>query len=350
MGRPAILTLCVVAAFGCAKEQVRGGGGCHTNADCHSGFVCDPSTGACRSPFTTCMSDADCPENTFCNSAEGNCIDSAHCTADVQCPFDSICDTTVFQCVPGCHEAGDCNLGKVCRCKDGTVPASDGGSCETGLCLTGTCDDDTDCDYGDLCEPDDMGINRCVLDTRGPYCQGCAYEPGAITHCGNDAANFCLVDRKVDYYMTYCGVDCSQGQACPFGYSCQNVLILTRGLCQQDSDCPVTGPPCTSLLDCEGARCDLATGHCAGKCSFNEDSLQGYCTCTSDADCPTDSCDVTSRTCTLSRQPCTLNGDECSHQIYCSKAPDKSACYIGANCKPSLGLTCTQVLAGTPTP
>jgi hypothetical protein len=188
-----------------------------------------------------------------------------------------------------------------------------------------------------------------VKDTRGPYCGGCTYEPGQVNHCDGQA-NFCLVDRKVDYYMTYCGVDCSLGQQCPFGYDCENVLLLTSGLCSVDTDCPTTGGPCASDTDCEGARCNADAGRCAGKCSYNEDSLQGFCTCTQDSDCPTDSCNATSRTCSLTQKTCTLDGNECSHAVYCSKAPDKAACYVGANCKPSLGLTCVQTLAGTPTP
>jgi hypothetical protein len=112
----------------------------------------------------------------------------------------------------------------------------------------------------------------------------------------------------------------------------------------------MNGPPCQSDADCPGARCDLTNLRCAGKCSFNEDSVRGYCTCTSNADCPQDSCDVTSRTCTLTGIPCTLEGGECANAIYCAVANDQAACFIGENCKPSLGLTCVQVLAGTPTP
>jgi hypothetical protein len=308
--------------------------------------------GACEA-LLGCESTSDCPSGTFCDTATGSCVDDANCTRDVQCPLNQICDTVTFRCVNGCYESGDCQLGHVCHCGDGTSPAPDGGaSCSLGQCVSGYCDNETDCDYGDLCEPvdEDGGLSECVLDTRGPYCQGCSYEPGQVTHCGTDPENFCLLDRKVSYYMTYCGVDCAEGQQCPFGYDCQKVLILTHAFCHQDSDCPVNGPPCQSDADCLGSRCDLTAMKCAGKCSFNEDSLQGYCTCTQDSDCPQDACDVTSRTCTLTGIPCTLGGNECAGAIYCSKSATQAACYIGANCKPSLGLTCVQVLAGTPTP
>jgi hypothetical protein len=332
--------------WACSTAVVHGG--CKTTADCRSGFVCIVGTGACEAPIG-CESTADCPIGTFCDYKIGSCLDTAHCTRDVQCAFGQICDTQRYLCVPGCREVGDCHLSEVCRCPDGSDPGADGGGCAVGQCEAGFCDDQTFCDYGDLCLPDEDGQKRCTKDLRGPYCGGCSYEPGTINHCG-DGSNFCLLDRKVNYYRTYCGVDCSQGQICPFGYECLNVLILTHSFCSKDADCPANGEACLSDADCVGARCDAATGRCAGKCSFNEDSARGYCTCTTDDECPQDSCDVTSRTCTLTKQPCSLAGNECAHSIFCSRSAAKSACYIGKNCKPSLGLTCEQVLGGTPTP
>lgn len=344
MWRAALLLFAATMAA-CSQPVVRGG--CKTTADCQSGFVCQPATGACEAPLG-CESTLDCPTGSFCEPRSGSCIDNAHCTRDVQCAVGQICDPQRFVCVAGCRQAGDCKLSDVCHCADGTNAGGDGGSCSIGQCQAGLCDDETYCDYGDLCLPDEFdGQKRCTKDLRGPYCGGCAYEPGTINRCG-DGANFCLLDRKVNYRHTYCGVDCSQGQQCPFGYDCLKVLILTRSFCSSDSDCPANGEACGSDDDCVGARCDHASGRCAGKCSFNEDSARGYCTCTTDSECPTDSCDVTSRTCTLTKQPCSLNGNECNHSIFCSRAPEKSACYIGWNCKPALGLTCEQVLAGTP--
>lgn len=336
----------VAAAAACAKSSSTTG--CQSNTDCPASFQCNHTSGVCQLA-AGCETSFDCPSGTFCDTANGNCVDNSHCTEDIQCPFDEICDTTNYVCISGCYSSGDCNLGQICQCSDGTSLSLDGGDCPLGECISGFCQDETDCNYGDLCVGPDGGPDTCQADTRGPFCGGCSYVPGQVSHC-DGAANFCLLDRKVDFFMTYCGVNCSQGQSCPFGYSCQNVVILTNGLCQVDTDCAPTGGPCTSDSDCEGARCDADAGACAGICQFNEDSLQGFCTCTTNSDCPQDTCDTTSRTCSITQQPCTLGGDECANAIYCSKSPGIAACYIGANCKPALGLTCQQTLAGTPVP
>ncbi len=345
-----------VFATACSRDAVHGR--CTANSDCAVGFECDASSGSCHcttdaacgvdefcngyscQKHVACDSTYDCPKGSICDTKTGNCIDPSHCTADVQCPMGQICDTTSFECVPGCHDESDCLLGQVCRCGTNST-------CALGECVGDTCNTDSNCHFGERCIPDLNDVKGCVKDTRGPYCGGCAYEPGQVTHCGDDAANFCLLDRKVNYFHTYCGVDCSAGQACPWGYMCRDILILTHSLCTADTDCPAHGGACETDRDCPQARCDPATKKCAGKCSFNEDSKKGFCTCVADSECPADQCDTTTRLCAISKKPCTPDGLECGHTIYCVNTSTRAACFIGRNCVPALGYTCDMLL-GSP--
>lgn len=326
---------------------------CAQNSDCDPNFACNLETGVCQCSSDAacadgefcngvtcqvrigCTTSFDCPPNTFCDVTSGLCLDEERCTEDVQCPFGQICDTVSFQCVDGCRTAGDCQLGQVCHCPD------EASSCAVGICEGNSCDDDSFCRYGEMCVSED-GKNVCRRDERGPYCGSCANTPGSPDACGA-GPNFCLLDRKVTYYRTYCGVDCNKGQACPNGYECRPILILTRSFCQKDTECPAIGPTCTNDSDCPGARCDPEKKRCAGKCSFNEDSQQGYCTCTQDGDCPNDKCDSASGQCLITKKLCRPGHDEDCGTIYCRATATRAACEIGRNCTPVDGLTCEAI-------
>lgn len=359
-GKTLIAGLIAVLALGsCTHDVLRTL--CATNADGPAGFVYDADSGACLCGSDAactsgercnragrcqarvgCESSLDCPAGTFCDRTSGECLEDEVCTEDIHCPLGEVCDALRYRCVPGCRETGDCPLGGVCRCTNG----SDAG-CRIGRCEAFSCDDDSFCRYGERCVPgeDPSGPKRCVKDERGPFCGGCELDPGSFTRCpgAEEDANFCLLDRKVSFYRTYCGVDCSQGQACPWGFECRNILILTSALCTEDADCPARGPACASDADCPAGRCDAATGRCGGKCSYNEDSKRGYCTCSSDGECPRDTCDPGSRRCRITRKPCSIDGDECSRAIYCVNMGDRAACLIGKNCAPGEGITCEDV-------
>lgn len=347
---PAFLLLALAA---CAEPQLRTL--CASDDECGENRICDLESGSCRCANDVacgpdeycngrtcqrrvgCDTTLDCPEDTFCDLTTGRCLERDRCTTDVQCQVGQICDTIRFECVPGCRDAGDCLLRQVCRCEN------DAESCAIGACEGNLCDDDSFCHYGELCEPDAAGEKHCVRDGRGPYCEGCQLTPGSYSRCPGDGPNFCLLDRKVTFRRTYCGVDCSEGQRCPWGYTCRNILVLTGALCGSDADCSANGPTCASDADCPGARCDPTSGRCGGKCSFNEDSKQGFCTCSADSECPRDTCDAVTGRCAITRRPCSAGGNECERAIYCVNLGTRAACLIGRNCVPEDGLQCEDV-------
>ena len=319
---------------------------CTSDSACPTGQFCNLS-GDCQATVG-CYTNDDCPTDLFCDVTQNKCIEKNRCTSDIDCPIGTLCNLVDFRCEPGCHVDGDCPLKQVCRC-----PASDP-NCKVGQCKTGLCDDQSFCGWQQLCEQDpNVKDSVCVTDTRGPYCQECQLAPGqGIGGACDGAKNYCLVDTSIPGGRgAFCGVDCGSGQACPNGFACDYVVILTSALCYGDADCQPTGGACQTDADCPGGRCAIAAGQtqgrCAGKCIIHEGGAagSGFCSCVQDADCPTDSCDTTSRVCSLTRKACQLNGDQCAGQLSCVNINGVGGCVIGKNCAPIDGVTCAMVRA-----
>ncbi len=192
------------------------------------------------------------------------------------------------------------------------------------------------CQFKQLCI-DDAGT--CVSDfdpDRRPYCEPC----GGAT-CGT-GANFCVQSGL----GSFCGADCSAGQACPAGYECQDVRVVnTNHACAPSNPFCISnkGQPCSGPEDCPRGVC-ASDGFCAGECLRDAPgSTKGHCSCLVDDDCAQDVC--TSGVCSVSRGPCDA-GIPCP-RVHCVALPTESglrgACHVGQNCLPAPGLTCAQV-------
>lgn len=372
---------------------------CTADTQCKPGFSCDQSTGACgciadSSCATTescnaagfcqarlrCDSSSDCTTGNLCDSVSGTCIAQGSCSSlDIQCAAGQVCQGSA--CVPGCRHDGDCPApSDVCSlCPAGTPAAQ----CPTGnLCVRGQCDTKLTCNYGDLCQPQSATVSVCAADTRGPFCQPCVEQAGTTTFCpgadGFGHGNYCLIDgSKPLGQSVFCGVDCAQGQECPYGYVCHDVREVRPQNCDPDAglsacaDLPVAVAcdPAHSHAgavgglvndDCVaagliGAVCDPGSKQCVPQClGTGETGVQSFCSCTQDSDCPQDQCDSIKRSCVTSGQPCIpgLSPDQCTtlHKIRCAKETDPRLgevgfCKIGANCAPDQGFTC-EILLG----
>jgi len=133
-----------------------------------------------------------CDENTPCALGErcemGVCREVG-CATSEQCPMESHC--VEGECAEGCLQDNDCYPGDRCEL-------------ETGTCVTEACaDTQLDCAFREFCDPD-SGECR---DAGDLYCRECRSH----SDCGE--GNIC--------WGGYCGVDCSQGQACPAGFECR---------------------------------------------------------------------------------------------------------------------------------
>jgi hypothetical protein len=324
-------------------------------ATCNPDGICQVKVG--------CVSNSDCDGQSYCDTNLGECVGGSACSSDVDCPIGQICDTSQTTCVAGCHSDGDCPLDEPCTCANGLEcqcppdsgtfidPASyDRSTCEVGACRSDTCAGNTDlCPYNDDCVGTaDGGLSVCELDPRmGVLCQNCvgSVAGGACDVPNSQGANFCLIDPHGS--NLYCGVDCSQGQSCPSGYACQDVVILTQNLCASDSQCTPSTLTCSTADggDDGGNGCPpdspCVNGFCGSYCVINEGNNQGFCTCVTDSDCPKDTCE--GGTCRISQQPCIEGpaGDAtCAAQISCVDLNGERGCHIGRNCAPTHGLYC----------
>ncbi len=377
LARLAVLAVMTVGALGACRTGKLGSKGCQQDSDCGtpaSAYRCEYQTGVCY-----CRTDEACPGSQFCNPAgfcqdragcqvtadcldpslfcdttSGTCLAKGRCTTDLQCALGQVCDVGTSTCVEGCRTNGDCN-GSSCRCGDvacactGTTP-EELARCPKGVCDPYFCASADFCRFGETCQVVDGGPSpraTCTSDydsERRPYCDSCTYG-GGLNICGN-GANYCLIDtRHPGNY--YCGADCSGGQSCPRGYSCQDVIVVSsQWQCSRANPaCPTNAQlPCTQDSDCKrGGACLKAAGEssgfCAGKCAVDEGDSTGFCSCQVDADCAQETCSLGE--CSISRKKCVHDTD--CRSIRCVDFEGGGGCLIGQNCAPANGLSCVEV-------
>jgi|GEM_PF-474686 len=428
ISRAALLLLWVglgVVAMGSSCSTGNTSDRCQSDTQCANGLIClvdegicgcnpeDPANSGCSTDEfcneerrcqtrAGCITNADCENVTgeeateqFCDVKTGRCIlkkgcqiddGDVCCTDDSHCSYGNICNPLEGRCIEGCNGDGDCLLGQGCvKEAIGTL----------GVCQAGRCTANNQCQYGELCN---LESGFCVFDTRGDFCQGCS---GGVTSddCG-EPANYCLTDSSDPTGQSeFCGVDCSQGQPCPFGYSCNDVILFGQSLglpacrgaeacvkeneddetgycsrntlesCTVDEDCP-EGPPgsdcprahvgnclidqtqsCEQDTDCCDDPNVCPEGSCVKQeCRGGEGDAFGTCTCTRDLDCPSDTCQGAD----LSdpENPvlgnCALSGHQCYEDLDCDViACVNGGCRIGANCSPANDRACRDLVSSS---
>jgi hypothetical protein len=376
-----VLAALVAALAGCRDPRTQSRG-CNEDKECipegsgHSAaaYRCETQTGACycRSneacpakqfcnlagfcqDRTGCEKNDDCLDPTlFCDTTSGTCLSKGRCTVDLHCPLGQVCDLNASKCVDGCRTSGDCN-GSSCRCPDGGAclcsgtTAAELARCEMGTCDPNFCANADFCRFGEVCSvvPDaGSTLTQCNNDyhpQRRPYCDNCSFGGGTQV-CGT-GANYCLIDTA-NPGNQFCGVDCSQGQSCPRGYNCSDVIVVfSQWQCTRANPrCPINqNLPCAVDKDCKrGGSClkdvGAATGFCAPKCSIDEGDNVGFCSCLEDLDCAQETCSAGE--CTISRRKCVTDA-EC-RPIRCVDYQGAGGCLIGQNCAPANGLSCLQ--------
>ncbi len=374
MTRRSALSLLALLLAACPRDRLRDKG-CREDVDCGSpasAYRCEQETGVCY-----CRTDEACPPaqlcnaagfcqdragceksedcldaSLFCDTSTGSCLPKGRCSVDLQCELGQVCDQARKSCVAGCRTSGDCP-GSSCRCGDAACACTGSTPDELARCPVGECDptfcaDNTFCRFGEICGvPPDAGSTRpqCYSDfdiSARPYCARCT-SGGGIDTCGT-GANYCIIDTRTA--STYCGADCSEGQACPRGYGCRDIrIVFTRWQCSATQPCPGDPSlPCTDDTDCRrGGSCLKApgqpSGFCAGRCRIREGSSFGYCSCQVDLDCAQQSCSAGE--CSISRKDCVTEQD--CWPIRCVDFDGVGGCLIGQNCTPTAGLTCVEV-------
>ncbi len=325
---------------------------CRTDDACAPRQFCN-SSGFCQAK-TGCEKNDDCLDSSlFCDTGSGTCLSRGRCTSDVHCELGQVCDFAKSTCVEGCRTNGDC-AGASCRCGEAACACTGKTQAELARCTLGVCDsnfcaDETFCKFGEQCgvQPDaGTALKQCFSDfdnNRRPYCANCSFGGGTQV-CGT-GANYCLIDT-MHAGNSFCGVDCSEGQSCPRGYGCQDVIVVfTQWQCGASAACPVNAQlPCTVDGDCKrGGSCQKSTGattgFCAGKCAAGEGDTVGFCSCQVDADCAQETC--SGGECSISRRKC-VSSQDC-RPIHCVDFHGSGGCLIGQNCAPDNGLSCLEV-------
>ena len=218
--------------------------GCNSDIDCDDGDDCT---------IDTCLPDGSCfyEASPACGGGPGACCTDAECmnVSVEECGVyggefygaGTSCDTV--ECTGlGCQEDSDCGPD----------------SCETALCVGGTCEysaapDGQACDDNDLC-------------TTGESCVAGACTAGTDVVC--DDGDVCTMDLCepemgcVNQAMPGCG-DCSDDAQCDDMNPCTaDACDPTSGMCVHDSG-PFDGMACdTGDLCIEGAVCQA--GYCVG--------------------------------------------------------------------------------------
>lgn len=367
----------------CATDEA-----CEPEDFCNTAGVCQKRTG--------CTVTADCGEGTFCDAASGICLQDpgapgigSPCGLSSQCPYGTVCREGT--CQEGCFGNGDCLLGQICI----------DGFCNTAGPGETVCTDSGFCEYGSICGDD----NRC-REAIGPYCRGCSPRTSMNPNPCDAPRNFCLINsQELGGFTNFCGVDCSEGQACPNGYQCNNVIVLTRSTCNSTAECRCNGAitfasatcsvatPCRPTLpdgrpDPNAQSCVVESaaacngGNAGGEadCVVPVGQTDGNCTCASDTDCGGGSCvaglccggsvrpeedlqcvggegrvtgfctcatddDCGRDSCNASSGSCNITGFPCTPGA--GDCPPiacvNGGCLIGQNCAPEQGLSCSEV-------
>jgi len=336
-------------------DRSRGRCACKSDDACDLQEHCEPLPGGdgyCH-PNRICEWNDDCPSGEFCDIATSICRRSG-CTLDLQCRQGEVCDVDTSTCVPGCRSHGDCGYREVCLCETGD--GLDGCECDAeteegrrfcakGTCHSGTCVDDSHCEWGQICvdNPDPNNpLKICIDDPRGPYCEPCVPSPGSSINTCEGAANYCLLDATRETH-NFCGVNCANGEACPNGFRCADVLVLTDTVCQNDDAClpPPGAPSCETDDDCLIPKGRCVDGKCAGTCRGAEGAAIGWCSCVTDEQCPSQTCD--GGYCTISGTRC-IDDEDCRDEIVCHRGQGNVGyCKIGRNCAPQEGVSCAEV-------
>lgn len=193
---PGLLCLCDGGSFCdgtegvCARfcDLAAGGPSCDPGIACHSltdevGFC---AVGQCTTRGETCINDGDCPDNFVCSGPEPRCIRVA-CDDDCQCDAGQLCDEEQGQCTDIVCDPLACTLDSCDGC-----PA-DAPSCSAGFvdhslffCRPGTATAGDPCDGLDVrCGP---GL-FCDADNDGGRCAPYCRLAGGAPAC--DATSTC---------------------------------------------------------------------------------------------------------------------------------------------------------------
>ena len=320
---------------------------CQNDATYGKGTIC-LSTGQCTAG--TCHVSTDCEGKKLCDATVHTC---SNCSTDTQCEADtvygskSICVSS--QCIAGtCAATADCkSIGRLCptatqvctectadtQCKNDTAYGA-ATICVSGQCVSGTCNNSSECPSGRMCNATSHACVACANDTQCKndtvYGQHTICLAGACTtgDC-HDISSDCSAGRICGSTVPHACGDCGTDAQCKADTRYQTGYICVGNLCAQ-GDCHDTSNDCTTTK--AGLVCGADAPHTCGTCSDDDQ-------CTNDAKYANTICTTTaglantgkcvSNACTNTGAACSANGAD----VCCGAKCVSGNCCTDANCQ-----------------
>lgn len=295
----------------------------------------------------------------------GSCGEKPQCSSDADCPENAYCDTSLKVCFTGTPDGGcatACATGQ--RCSNGSC-VCDSESCP-GCCAGDVCrdgDEASACGNGgaacSVCtSPDECldGVcSACRSSCANGCCQGAVCKPASMETCGVSGESCVACDPMRSDSCNAAG-DC----ACGSGAECAAGLRCVAGTCVCDAEscatgccdgtmcktpsvaaCGTGGGACTAcdplaVDSCTDGQCRCGSG---GSCAAGQRCSGGQCVCDSTS-CPAGCC--SGNTCQINQlASCGSAGAACSvcnsqladscnqGECLCGSGP---ACVTGQRC------------------
>lgn len=235
-------------------------------------------------PCTLATVATDCGAGQGCVEGEcGPCAGAAECAVGLGCN-QGVCGACAQ--AEACREGEGCKSGLCGPCTKAEQCRA-GQACVTGIC--GPCSVASEC-FGELCTQGVClpcyGAAACQEQYGEPY--DCEQEKCVRTTCAADAD--CMLDGRLCSQVSYLCQDCDSNQQClesaayGAGYLCLGGRC-EQGNCEDDQDCQVDAPICSTDFECRGCQANAAGPHgeCVAKygagwmCSGSGACVQGNC-------------------------------------------------------------------------
>ncbi len=233
---------------------------CHASRPCQANLICGKAS-RCEIPCNP-NNETACTDGLRCQSYENSGVSTCTFCSDSVNPCDS-----GLQCLDGyCSLGAVCTNSADCENDEACFHGHCGPGCSQTGCERGTCDDNSEFCYEDICAVSCPQGECCDHDTCGPCCQGCGLDETCryTPSCQDDF--YCCDDRvdcrlKPEGFCRNKPCDPSSGvclglclEDCPWGWKCD---ASTKFRCKPES------PEYCDEPDIFGDVCDNNCQRCA---------------------------------------------------------------------------------------